>query len=149
MIKNYFKTAWRNLKEYRFHTFVNISGLALGLATAILLLLWVQHERSYDRFHHDYSRIHRLTAHLNTNNVWEGVPGPLAVYAQSLPEVETVVRLNDGYNQVLATTDRRIVLDDITTGYVDSTFFDLFTFELLKGESRQLFLDPHNVVLTK
>src|SRR5690554_5223394 len=103
MITNYFKTAWRSLKGHKFHTFVNISGLALGLATAILLLLWVQHERSYDRFHRDYQRIYRFTAHLTTNNVWAGVPGPLAVYAQSLPGVETIVRTNKNNGQILST----------------------------------------------
>ncbi len=149
MIKNYFKTAWRNLKEHKFHTFVNISGLAFGLATAILLLLWVQHERSYDRFHTDYSRIHRFTAHLDANTVWEGVPGPLAVYAQSLPEVEGIVRVNEWNGQVLATEDRNTVLDGFTTAYVDSTFLTLFNFELLDGKPAQLFPNPHSIVLTE
>ncbi|WP_257666728.1 ABC transporter permease [Parapedobacter tibetensis] len=149
MIKNYFKTAWRNLKEHKFHTFVNVSGLAFGLATAILLLLWVQHERSYDRFHTDYSRIHRFTAHLDANTVWEGVPGPLAVYAQSLPEVEGIVRVNEWNGQVLATEDRSTVLDGFTTAYVDSTFLTLFNFELLDGKPAQLFPNPHSIVLTE
>lgn len=149
MIKNYFKTAWRNLKEHKFHTFVNISGLALGLATAILLLLWVQHERSYDRFHKDYSRIHRFTAHLDANTVWEGVPGPLAIYAQSLPEVEAIVRISESDGQVLATEDRSTVLDGFRTAYVDSTFLTLFDFELLKGKAAQLFPNPHSIVLTE
>lgn len=149
MIKNYFKTAWRNLKEHKFHTFVNISGLALGLATAILLLLWVQHERSYDRFHPDYSRIYRFTAQLDVNTVWEGVPGPLAVYAQSLPEVEAIVRVNEWNGQVLATKDRSTVLDGFTTTYVDSTFFTLFNFELLDGKPTELFPNPHSIALTE
>src|SRR3546814_1246884 len=119
MIKNYFKTAWRNLKEHKFHTFVNISGLAFGVATAILLLLWVQHERSYDGFHKDYSRIHRFTAHLDANTVWEGVPRPLAVFAQSLPEVEAIVRINERNGQVLATENRSTVLDGFSTAYVE------------------------------
>ncbi|GGG81120.1 ABC transporter permease [Parapedobacter pyrenivorans] len=149
MIRNYFKTAWRNLKEHKFHTFVNISGLAFGLATAILLLLWVQHEKSYDRFHKDFSRIHRFTAHLDANTVWEGVPGPLAIYAQSLPEVEGIVRINEWNGQVLATEDRSTVLDGFTTAYVDSTFLSLFNFELLKSRPEQLFPDPYSIVLTE
>lgn len=149
MIKNYFKTAWRNLKEHKFHTFVNISGLAFGLATAMLLLLWVQHEKSYDRFHKDYSRIHRFTAHLDANTVWEGVPGPLAVYAQSLPEVEGIVRVNERNGQVLAAEDRSTVLDGFTTAYVDSTFLTLFNFQLLDGKPAQLFPNPYSIVLTE
>ncbi|PPL02988.1 ABC transporter permease [Parapedobacter indicus] len=149
MIKNYFKTAWRNLKEHKFHTFVNISGLAFGLATAILLLLWVQHERSYDRFHKDYSRIHRIIPHLDANTVWEGVPGPLAVYAQSVPEVEAIVRVMEGSGQVLATEDRSTVLDDFTVAYVDSTFLTLFDFGLLNGETKPLFPNPNSITLTE
>lgn len=149
MIKNYFKTAWRNLKEHKFHTFVNISGLAFGLATAILLLLWVQHEKSYDRFHKDHSRIYRFTAHMDANAVWEGVPGPLAIYAQSLPEVEAIVRISQSDGQVLATENRSTVLDGLTTAYVDSSFLDLFGFDLSKGPIEQLFLNPHSIVLTE
>src|SRR5690606_15128355 len=149
MLQNYCKTAWRNLKEHKFHTFVNISGLAFGLATAILLLLWVQHEKSYDRFHKDYSRIHRFTAHLDASTVWEGVPGPLAVYSQSLPEVDAIVRISENHDQVLATEDRSTVLDGFHTAYVDSTFLTLFNFELLEGNSAQLFPNPQSIVLTK
>ncbi|GAA4803464.1 ABC transporter permease [Olivibacter ginsenosidimutans] len=149
MLKNYVKTAWRNLKEHKFHTFVNISGLALGLTTAILLLLWVQHERSYDRFHKDYSRIYRFFACLDANTVWEEVPGPLAIFSKSLPEIEAVVRINENNGQVLATEDRSTVLDGFTTAYVDSSFLSLFNFELLEGKPIQLFRDPHSIVLTE
>lgn len=149
MITNYFKTAWRNLKAHKFHTLINISGLAFGLATAILLLLWVQHEKSYDRFHRDYSRIHQFTAHFDAHSVWEGVPGPLAVYAQSVPEVECVVRISEDNDQILATADRSTVLDGFNIAYVDSTFFDLFNFALLNGTAASLFPNPHSIVLTE
>ena len=149
MIKNYLKTAWRNLKQHKFHTIVTISGLALGLATAILLLLWVQHERSYDRFHPDYSRIHHFTAHLDANSVWEAVPGPLAVFSQSLPEAETAVRINEWNGQVLTSADGSTVIDGLTTTYVDSTFFSLFNFEIIKGNPAQLFPNPFSIVLTE
>ncbi len=149
MIKNVLKTAWRNLKGQKLHSILNISGLALGLATAILLLLWVQHERSYDRFHADHSRIHRFAAQLDANTVWEGVPGPLAVFAQSLPEVETVVRVMESNGQVLATEDLRTVLDGFTVACVDSSFLDLFDFELLKGENTHVFPNPNSIALTE
>lgn len=149
MIKNYFKTAWRNLKEHKFHTFVNISGLAFGLATAILLLLWVQHERSYDRFHKDYSRIYHFAARLDANTVWEGVPAPLAVFAQSLPEVEGIARINERNDQVLANEDRSTVIDGFTTAYVDSTFLSLFNFGLINGKPSQLFPNPNSIAVTE
>ena len=52
MIRNYFRTAWRNLVKNKFYSFINISGLTVGLAVGILILLWVQDELSFDRFHH-------------------------------------------------------------------------------------------------
>ena len=149
MLKNYFKTAWRNLKGHKFHTLVNISGLALGLTTAILLLLWVQHERSFDRFHHDYQHIHRFTVQLNENTVWETVPGPLARYAESMPEVEAFVRVLAGGGQRFATPDGHTVINGLATGYVDSTFLSLFNFELLEGNADQLFRTPNSIVLTE
>jgi putative ABC transport system permease protein len=67
MFKNYFKTAWRSLWKNKFYTLINISGLGVGLATGIMLLLWVQNELSYDKFHKDYKDIYQLSAHLPSN----------------------------------------------------------------------------------
>jgi hypothetical protein len=58
MIKNYFKIAWRNLKASRFYSIITLSGLAVGLATGIMLLLWVQNECSYDTFNKQYKNIY-------------------------------------------------------------------------------------------
>lgn len=149
MISNHIKTAWRNLKRQMFHSIVNICGLAIGLSTAILLLLWVQHERSYDCFHKDYDRIYRFTAHMDASTVWTGVPGPLAVFAQSLPGVEGIVRTNQWDDQVLGTQDRSKILDGFTTTFVDSTFLSLFNFELLEGQKAQLFPNPNSIILTE
>ena len=153
MIKNYFKTAWRSLKGNRFYSLVNISGLACGLATAILLLLWVQHERSYDRFHRDYDHIYRITAHFDANRtelVWDGVPGPLSVFAQSLPTVASLVRINDnGGDQVLSKSDRSKVMDGFHTAYVDTSFFTLFDFELVQGDSARPLPNNNSVIITQ
>ncbi len=65
MFKNYFKTAWRTLWKNKFYSAINISGLAVGLATGIMLLLWVQNEMSYDKFNKDYQNIYRLSSHFN------------------------------------------------------------------------------------
>lgn len=98
MIKNYLKIAWRNLWKSKFYTFINLSGLAVGLATSIMLLLWVQNELSYDKFHKEYGDIYQLSSHFPSGDggtiVWTGVPGPLSVYSQSFPEVESMVRIN-------------------------------------------------------
>ena len=79
MIGNYFKTAWRSLWNNKFYSMINISGLAVGLAAGIMLLLWVENELSYDKFNKGYQNIYQLSAHFNANGeklAWRGVPGP-------------------------------------------------------------------------
>lgn len=62
MLKNYFKIAFRNLIRYKAYSFINICGLAISMAASILILLWVQNELSYDRFHKNSGRLYRITA---------------------------------------------------------------------------------------
>ena len=61
MIRNYLKIAWRNIMRHRAYSLINISGLAIGMACSILILLWVQHELSYDRFHKNADELYRIT----------------------------------------------------------------------------------------
>lgn len=152
MIKNYLKTAWRNLKASKFYTLINMSGLAIGLATAIMLLLWVRHELSYDRFHQDYRNIYLLSAHFMSGDKetsWSGVPGALSVFAKSIPQVRSLVRISEDEGQVLADGDRRKLIDGNHTAFVDSTFFSIFDFPLLRGHRQQLFPNSHSAVISR
>ena len=152
MIKNYFKTAWRSLWKNKFYTAINISGLAVGLATGIMLLLWVENELSYDKFHKDYQHIYRLSTNFKSNGesqTWTGVPGPLAVYGKSIPEVESVVRTSNDFDQVLSNKERTRIFDGNVVGYVDSGFFNMFHFSFLKGNNATAFPNVNSVVLTK
>lgn len=151
-MKTQLKTAWRNIVGNKFYSIINVCGLGLGLATAVLLLLWVQHERSYDRFHRDHHRIYKILAHFEANGqdiVWEEVPGPLSVYAQSIPRVESIVRVYSEYDQVLANADRSKVLDGFAAACVDSTFLTVFDFELLQGSRATLFPNNNSVIVTE
>src|SRR5687767_2259458 len=106
MIKNYFKIAWRNLIKNKFYSAINISGLAIGLAVGIMILLWVQDEFSYDGFHRNADNIYKINSHLGTGagaQVWEGSPAPLAIFCKSIPEVVNVVRINGFQDQLLFT----------------------------------------------
>src|SRR5450432_3545670 len=107
MFKNYFKTAWRNLVNNKFYSTINITGLAIGLAVGIMILLWVQDELSYDNFHQNAGSIYKINSHLGKGasaQVWEGSPGPLAVFCkQQIPEVVNGVRINNIYEQMLFT----------------------------------------------
>lgn len=121
MIKNYFKTAWRSLLKNKFYTAINISGLAMGLATGIMLLLWVQSEKSYDKFNKDYQNIYELCTHFRSNGkemAETDVPGPLAVFAKSMPQVKSLVRIYDEGVQILVNGNRNKVLDGFHIAYV-------------------------------
>ncbi len=152
MFKNYFITAWRSLIKNKFYSIINISGLAIGLATAILLLLWVQNEFSFDKFNKDYKNIYQLSAHFpsdDNDKVWNGVPGPLAVYAKSIPAIKSMVRTQSDFDQNLSNKDKTIIFDGNKVGYVDSGFFSMFNYKLLEGNLTNLFPNVNSIILTQ
>ncbi len=152
MLKNYFKTAFRSLWKNKFYSLINVSGLAVGLATGIMLLLWVQNELSYDKFHEDYRNIYNISSHFNSNGedkTWTSVPGPLAVFAKSMPGVKSFVRIASEYDQVLSDKDRKKIFDGNTVAAVDSNFLSMFDFHLLKGNKANLLSNINSIVLTQ
>ncbi|HUZ57387.1 MAG TPA: ABC transporter permease [Hanamia sp.] len=152
MLKNYFKTAWRSLLKNKFYSAINISGLAVGLAAGIMLLLWVQNELSYDKFNKDYQHIYRLSTQLKSNGknmTWTGVPGPLAIFAKSIPQVQSIVRTQNLFDQVLSDKDKNKIFDGNKIGVVDSGFFKMFSFHLIKGDKTNLFPNLNSIVITK
>lgn len=152
MIKNYFKTAWRSLWKNKFYTVINISGLAVGLATGIMLLLWVQNELSYDRFHKDHPQIYQFSAHFKStgeNITWTEVPGPLAVFAKSIPQVQSLVRTQSQFDQILSDKNKNKIFDGNVVSFVDSNFFSIFSFNLLKGDKATVFPNINSVVITQ
>src|SRR5690242_13467266 len=131
MFKNYFKTAWRSLWKNKFYSAINILGLSIGLTTAILLLLWIQDEKSFDKFNTDYNRIYNLSAHFDANGkeqVWGGVPGPLYKYAKSLSQVEAVTRISSDWGITLHQPNNKNLISNLHIAYVDSSFFSIFNF---------------------
>lgn len=152
MFTNYFKTAWRSLWKNKFYTVINISGLAVGLATGIMLLLWVQNELSFDKFNKDYQQIYRLSSRFKSNGedlTWTGVPGPLSVFAKSIPGVQSIIRTSSDFDQNLANKERTKIFDGNVVGYVDNGFFNLFNFHFLKGNKAAVFPNINSVVLTR
>src|SRR4030095_11528544 len=96
MIKNYFKTAWRNMLRNKSSSFINISGLSIGIACALLIVIFIKNELSYDRFHKDANRIFHvvLNGNMNAQEFWAGnTPPPVgAALASNIPEIETYTR---------------------------------------------------------
>ncbi len=152
MFKIHLKTAWNSLRKNKFYSIINISGLAVGIATGIMLLLWVQNQLSFDKFNKDYKNIYQFSSHLNSageGQVWKGVPGPLAVLAKSIPGVQSVVRISSQFDQNLSNKERTKIFDGNVVAYVDSGFFNMFSFQLLAGNKKTVFPNSSSIVLTK
>ncbi len=152
MFKNYFKVALRNLGRNKVYAGINIAGLALGLATAVLLLLWVQDELSFDRFHRNAPSIYRVVSHIGTGGsrqTWESTQGPVATYAlKEVPGVQNAVRVTRNYDMTLFTHGNNTFTES-NNAYVDPAFFTLFDFGLVKGNPRMPFPDKNAVIITE
>lgn len=150
MIRNYFKIALRNLRREKVSTSINIVGLAIGLATCILIMLYVQDELSYDRYNEKADRIFRvgLKLRLNGKDIGGNSLGQNAARDLLLefPEVLKATRILGGSEFVTyGTTSLR--QDNLQ--FADSSFFDIFSFQFLKGHSRGALSEPNTVVLTE
>lgn len=152
MLKNYIKTAWRNLLKNKFYALINIVGLTAGLAIGILILLWVQDELGFDNFHKKTPDIYRLELFGGTGasrQIWTvGVApiGPLA--KQQLPEVLDAVRLTGNNNFSLYKFKDKVFGDELAT-FADPSFFSVFDFPLIQGDKSKPFTSDNSVVLTK
>ena len=149
MIKNYFKTAWRNLAIHKTYSIINIAGLSIGLACAMLILLYVKDEVSYDRFHKNVNNIYRIV----TKSKHRGIEykdsntghlqGPR--FAKNVPGIETFVRVQSGAEDIKTGTE--IQSQDLL--YVDPGFFSVFTFPLLSGNAATCLTEAHSIVLSE
>lgn len=149
MIRNFIIIAWRNLLRKKSFSFINITGLAIGMAAATLILLWIQHEVSYDNFHEKKDRLYqawnRYTADGKTG-CWNNTPKPLAIaISQDYPEVEKTARVNFLPPVKIDVGDKRFYGRG---KIVDSSFLEMFTFPVVKGNSTTALNDVTSIVLT-
>ena len=150
MFRNYFKTAIRTLLRNRIYSLVNIAGLALGLACAMLIILYLKDELSYDRFHTKADRIYRLYSEgkdpagvIRRMGITGDVQGPR--FKSQIPEIGAFVRIQGGYLDVRQ--GREVYPQPILT--VDSNFFSVFSFPLLAGDPATALARPNSVVLSE
>jgi putative ABC transport system permease protein len=148
MIKNYFKITWRNLWRNKGFSAINIVGLAIGMAAAMLILLWVQNEISYDRFYTKTDRIYRTYSRDNDNGkiaVWGTAPALMAPeLKKDYPEVEDAVRIRTVYFLVTE-GEKRLNSEG---SFADSTFLSVLDFPLLEGNAKNALSGNHNIVIT-
>lgn len=151
MIRNYILTAIRNLKKYTVYSLINIIGLAIGMACSILILLWVQDELKFDKWHSKKDRIERVLA----NIVNDGGSMKAGVTAAALapnmkkdfPEIEQVCRFKNWGAWLFKYKDGEFI--QANSGAIDSTAFDIFDFKFIMGKPEGALTDAHSVVLTE
>ncbi|MBR9998696.1 MAG: ABC transporter permease, partial [Cyclobacteriaceae bacterium] len=151
MIRNYIKIAFRNLIQDRFYSMLNIMGLSIGIATSLLIILFISDELSYDKFHQDAGDIYRVITKGKLgdeevrNVAVSGAPVAEAILT-TIPEVKAVTRLQP---EILIITHQDESLKEDRVLFADSTFFDVFSFSLLEGDKNKALKDPYSIVMTE
>lgn len=154
MLKNYLKSAWRNLVNTKFYSALNIVGLTIGLAVGILILIWVQDELSYDSFNTKRDSIYKVNASIGSGasqQVWGGVSPPVAAFGlKEVPAIVSAVRLVTCYDySVFRYKDKLLKEDFGKLQFVDDAFFTLFDYKLLKGNIKTPFPNDQSVIITE
>jgi putative ABC transport system permease protein len=151
MLKNYFRSIWRNLFKNKLHTFLNITGLSIGLTCCLLLVMYLTHELSYDKFQANGNRIVRVImayssgdGQVNKGNFTSAKVFP--AFKQNFPEVANGVRISSN-KPIVKIGDK--VFREKKFLFADSTFFTLFSFKLLQGQATEVLKAPNMVVLTQ
>lgn len=152
MLTNHLKLAIRGLLRDNIYSFINIGGLAVGIAASVLLILWAQDELSFDAFHQKADRLYQANANFDNNgakSTFGTLPGPTAVFAKrEVPAVEDAVRIyTDTYGFQYTNNDKNFV--ENKTAYVDPSFFTMFDFPLLQGSAAKPFPDNNSIILTE
>jgi len=153
MLRNYVLVTLRNLWKQKGYTLINIFGLTVGLASSIFIMLYVINELSYDRFHDKSDRIYRvwISGSMPATEMRHAVSSPPMAEAllNDYPEVEQSVRLRMAGGWVVRQGDRIFQETAQEFLFADSTFFDVFSFNLIKGDPATCLTEPRSIVLTE
>ncbi|MBF8962636.1 ABC transporter permease [Pontibacter sp. FD36] len=151
MLKNYLLIFWRNMTRNKVYAAINIVGLAIGIASCVLIYLYVQHELSYDKAFSKHDRIYRVVNDLIVEDEVEKASVTHAALAPALaadfPEVEASTRMINRGKQVLRLDEKAITID--YTFWADSNYFQLFDYKMLEGDSKSALMEPNTMVLSK
>jgi putative ABC transport system permease protein len=153
MFKNYFLSAYRNIVRNKFYSAINVVGLAIGIICAILILLYVQEELTFDKHHSNYERIYRLESDFTIsgkNTLAALVPMPMApTLMDEYPEIENYVRFAGfGIEDILFTYQEKKFYED-NIYFADSSVFDVFTHEFIFGSPEKALNEPNTMVITE
>jgi putative ABC transport system permease protein len=151
MIKNYFKIAFRNLWRHKAFSVINIFGLAIGIASCLIIMLFVQNELSFDNYNEKIDQMVRVSFQgavqgekMNESNV---MPPTAQTLKTTFPEVEEATRLRDYGKPRLVYGDK--LFKDDALAFIDTNFFEVFTLPFIKGDAKTALLQPNTVVVTR
>lgn len=151
MFKNLVKTAVRHILKHPGYSFLNVLGLTLGITSALFLLIYVADEVSYDNYHEKADRIYRVSSKITETDdqfTWIVAQIPFGPQvAQDYPEVEAYVRFFNMPRALYKYEDKEFVEEDFF--YADSALFEIFTYEVIRGDARRALLEPNKIVLTE
>ncbi len=155
MFGNYIKLAWRNLRNNRSYTFINILGLSSGIASAILIYTLVSYQLSFDRFHPFPERVYRVVTEFHEQSIeyQRGVPQPLGgAFEHDYAYAGTAARVCE-YNNALITlpNEKEVRKFEETDGvaYADPSFFEIFHFPLVEGNRGPVLTEPNTALITQ
>jgi putative ABC transport system permease protein len=144
------KPILRNLWKNRTFTAINVGGLVIGLAVAVLILWWVKSELSYDNYHPDADRMYRIKVRLTESKwVWEATPlllGEVAV--KEIPEITKSARMNLGWGSLSLNINNKLFIEK-NGAYVDNNWFNFFHYDFVKGSAAAFNKDPFSILLTE
>lgn len=150
MLKNYFKIAARSLFRNKAFTAINIFGLAAGIATCLVIVLFIQDELSYDKYNEKADQIVRITFHgkMKGQNINESTVMPPVAQASKaeFPEVKEATRIRRVGSPIMSYGEKSFKEDGFA--YVDSNFFQVFTLPLIEGDAKTALLEPNNIIIT-
>lgn len=151
MLRNYLKIAIRNIRRHKTYAFINITGLAIGMACCILIIMYIITELSYDKFHNNSQRIYRLASDANVGGMVAQIAlsnapaGPALV--QAYPEVENAVRIRPRPKISVKHEEKQFYEEGIL--WADSSIFDIFSFPMIKGNPQTSLKAPYSLVITE
>jgi putative ABC transport system permease protein len=152
MIKNYLTIAWRNLRKNKIYSFINIIGLAIGLASFLLITLYIMDELSYDRYNEQANRIYRINSDIKLGGGELHMPVTSDMMGQLLikdnPSIEKYTRIYASSGSKLIKKNKVFIIEE-HVAHVDSTFFDVFTLPAISGNTHTALNEPNTVVITE
>ena len=143
MLKNYFKTALRSLLRYKIYSFINVAGLALGLASFLMIFLYVENELSYDKFNKNYEDVYRVVG-----DGYARTPASLAAALKNdFPEIRNTARIAKTGKVLMSMGEKRFYEENGFLG--DPSILQVFTFPLISGNPNTALMEPLSILLTQ